>query len=632
MDANWITTTILNSIDGFFDWHLNTGQIILSSTFKTLLGYTKEELASDNKYFFQENLHAQERDKILNEFSIIFNGHRERFSKEMRLKHKNGSFVWIRLQGKIFRDSQSKAQRFSGIALNVDEQRQNLSLETSQTDDKTRFVTMLNHDMRSPLAAIISTSHLIVEEPLSPKQAKYIRNIEHSADLLLKLVNDILDIAKLDAGKLSIEFHPFSIDDMLQSVIAMMMPGYEEKGLFLKVNSDASLPPLVVSDSTRLQQLLVNFLSNALKFTQTGGITLNTNYTPISTSKGKLYIEVVDTGVGISVDTIPMLFKEYTQADISTSRVYGGTGLGLAICKKLISLLGGEIGARSQEESGSTFWFEITVDLPLQKNTTQSQPSSKLEKSILKKLHILVAEDNAVNQEVMIGLLERLGHTVVIAANGQLAVDFIQKNTFDVILMDINMPILDGVEACQAIRQFNKNIPIIAVTANSLESEKKRCLDAGMNHFMTKPVDKTKLSEMLRPFQHSDALTSSPNTKTEGIPKKMSSEIFVNLTQFNSLMSDLGENRLKKLIMLYKQDAPGLIENLKNNIEPERSAHTLAGMSENLNFTALSQKSRAILSMVRENEGSPDYQALIADLPSVYAHTLQSLESILPPS
>lgn len=629
MDANWITTTILNSIDGFFDWHLNTGQIIFSSTFKTLLGYTKEELTGDNKYFFQENLHAQERDKVLNDFSIIFNGHRERLSKEMRLKHKNGSFVWVRLQGKIFRDPQSKAQRFSGIALNVDKQRQNLPLETPHIDDKTRFVTMLNHDMRSPLSAIISTSYLIAEEPLSPKQTKYIKNIESSADLLLKLVNDILDVAKLDAGKLSIEFQPVSIDTMIQSVIAMMMPGYEEKGLFLKTNLDAALPPLVISDSTRLQQILVNFLSNALKFTQTGGITLNVRYTPTTPLKGKLYIEVVDTGVGVSANTIPKLFTEYTQADISTPRVYGGTGLGLAICKKLISLLGGEIGARSQEKSGSTFWFEITVDLPHAQNSSKTKAPTMVTEESLKPLHVLVAEDNAVNQEVMLGLLERLGHTVVIAENGQVAVDCVQKNNFDIVLMDINMPILDGVETCQAIRKFNPKIPIIAVTANSLDSEKKRCLDAGMNQFMTKPVDKTKLSEMIRPYQTTDTNVPS-NTTSEGNSTSLSSEIFVNINQFKGLMSDLGENRLKKLITLYTQDAPGLIENLKNNIEPERSAHTLAGMSENLNLIAISQKSRIILSMARETDRPSTYHDLIAELPSIYHQTLQSLRTILP--
>lgn len=628
MDAHWITTTILSAIDGFLDWNLLSGKIVLSPPFKKLMGYTKEELGGDNKHFFHENAHASDKDIIMQAFSSAFAGKRSRFAKEMRIKRKHGDYIWVRLQGKIFRNIEGKAERFSGIVLDIHDARQGMVPAGEQlgaAHSKSKVVTMLNHEMRSPLASIISTAHLMAEDELTPKQERHVQNIIHSADFLLKLVSDVLDASKLDAGKIKIEAIPFSVREMLDDVRFIMSPACQEKGLSFDIFVDESIPKITIGDRTRLQQILINFTSNAVKFTKKGGVQINTNYTAITTHTGKLYMEVIDTGIGIPSDRMHMLFKEFSQTDISTSRLYGGSGLGLSICKKLMELMGGHIAARSEEGVGSTFWFEVTVDV--QKGPRKEQESSMtvINKDQLKSLRVLVAEDNAVNQEVMTGLLERLKHKVTLADNGQVAVELTQKETFDVILMDINMPLKDGVEACREIRMFNKDIPIIAITANGMESERKRCLEAGMNEFATKPVDRAKLEALLYPYQAQGKIVLDEHEVNQNT---MPSEPLFDKGQLKQLVDDLGESRIKRLVDLYKQDAPGLIENLKNNTDMERSAHTLAGMSENLYFMAISKRARSILQMVREENADQHIRVLANELPNFYTLTTDQVHKM----
>ncbi len=627
--ANWITSAILQSIDGFFDWSIPTGRMSLSTPMKQLLGYTREHFSGDNKHFFQENLHSGDMDRVLGDLINSFKSHKERVVFECRLKKKAGDYLWVRIQGRIFRNEAGMAQHFAGIVLDVSEERQHISETKENSQAKSKFIATLNHELRSPLASIMNASDLILEEPLSDKQTRYVRNIKQSADLLLKLVNDILDMSKIDAGKLVIEYQPFSFQNLVDSSIDMLKPSALQKGLYLENHIDKALPQTIISDSTRLQQIILNFASNAIKFTKIGGVKINAQFKPVNKHKAKLYVEVVDTGIGIPEERISGLFKDFMQADISTSRIYGGTGLGLSICKKIVGLMGGEIGLRSKEGVGSVFWFDVSVDL-VQTEKDKSKTDSKAYPSrVLKKLKILVVEDNMVNQQVMMGLLEKLGHEVVVAENGQIAVDFVRENPFDLIFMDINMPVKDGIEACKEIRTFNKNIPIIAITANGMTSEKERCLNAGMDSFATKPVDTAKLELLVSPY-----LTSEGGQKITQIHNvnhgEITSEILINKDSIYQLIGDLGEGKVKRLLDLYQQDAPGLIMNLEKNIDAERSAHTLAGMSENLNFTAISHRSRSILQMVREQREGADLQSLVTDLASIYKETIKEVSLILP--
>jgi|GEM_PF-5226379 len=647
LDSNWFSSALLSSIDGFFDWSIISGKITLSASLKSLLGYARQDLNGDNRNFFLENLHTADQERVLKEFAIFFASSRMEFSSEFRLKLRDGNFKWLRLQGRCYRDDLGKCHRFAGVLFNINEYKRHLSESMEGSDAKSKFIAVLNHELRSPLASIVGTTRLMMEEPLSEKQTRYANNIIQSADLLLTLVNDILDISKITAGKLEIDLQPFDFSEVLENTVEMYSPTSMEKGLFIKTKLDPAIPKTIIGDSVRIRQIILNLCSNALKFTKDGGIHINTRYTPLTANRGKLRIEIVDTGIGIPEDKISLLFQDFTQADISTSRRYGGTGLGLSICKKLVDLMGGEIKVTSKNGEGSTFAFEIPVGLPTKDATTTistspkelnegkasycatSTPSENSKRKTA--LNILVAEDNAMNQEIMKGLLENLGHQVTLAENGEIAANLCLKGKFDIILMDINMPVMDGVESCQKIRKTNKTIPIIAVTANSLDSERKRCIEAGMNDFTTKPVDKKKLTTLLEPYL--PQATQSNSSKGKESPMTSSSvppTSYIEIDAFKQLIEDLGESKIKNFVDLYKKDAPKLIENLKGSINPEQAAHTLAGMSENLNFSALGKQSRIILQLAKEHGSDDKIKELSAILPSLYDATLKSVENLLP--
>lgn len=668
-DTNWFSTAILNSIDGFFDWSTLSGHISLSASFKNFLGYTRSELNKINKEFFSEYTHGDDRDRVHEEFSSFFKSLKNTHTSEFRLRAKSGDYVWVHINGKAQRDDLGTCHRFAAVVKNIDGYKNDIDKMAKLSESKSKFIASLNHELRSPLASIMGIANLMMDEDISENHKKFMGNIISSADMLMNLVNDILDISKIAAGKLSLENRPIHFRELLSQVHEIVRPQQESKNIFFCIKNDLYMPEYILTDSTRMKQVLLNLCTNAIKFTKTGGIFINTKYTPINNSSGKLYVEVVDSGIGIPEDRIDLLFQDFTQADITTTRQYGGTGLGLAICRKIIGLMGGNISVNSEPNVGSTFWFEIPVEVALQnqdtkdaspqKNTsppkektslkdlTPNEPSTKTystSTSSNKKGHamntstsldILVAEDNMVNQAVMQGLLEKLGHKVTIAEDGLEAVQCHGQGNFDLILMDINMPNMNGIEACQKIRETDKKIPIIAVTANTLEEEKQKCLAAGMNQFATKPVSKEKLLDLLKEFVDkkqaaNPGIAPSVVSETKPVSTAPASEIiYVDTASLKQLISDLGNSRITKFVELYKNDAPRLIENIKGNVDVETSAHTLAGMSENLNFTALGKLSRSILTMTKSQNDANTLKEKANTLPGIYEETMKAVEILL---
>ncbi|PIS10873.1 MAG: hypothetical protein COT73_06885, partial [Bdellovibrio sp. CG10_big_fil_rev_8_21_14_0_10_47_8] len=405
---------------------------------------------------------------------------------------------------------------------------------------KSRFLANMSHEIRTPLNGIIGLTELLANTLLSEEQLQFTQLISASGEQLMTIISDILDFSKIEAGKMSLEKVAFDPVRLAHQTLQLMQPRAKQKGISLELKIDSPLPSSVVGDPVRISQVLNNFTGNAIKFTPAGKVIVELKLIKELPDAFELEFSVHDTGIGISEAEQGRLFEPFTQAHESTSRNFGGTGLGLSICKQLTELMGGQIGVDSSPGKGSRFWFqtslEKSISTPIQKtNPISSLTSSPEQNHTPEKYLVLVAEDNPVNQLITMTYLKDLGYRYDLVENGEQAVDAFKNKKYDLILMDCQMPGVDGYEATARIRKLQKTkIPIIAVTAHAMKNEEEKCLNIGMDGILRKPFQRDQLQKMILPWLERD--------KTYD---------FTILNHFKGISDENGQDLRKTLIETY---------------------------------------------------------------------------------
>lgn len=518
------------STDGLWDWKIATNEAYYSPRFRDLLGYDALELP-DHPWAWDRFLHPEDAAAVRlaveqhladnKPFDIIF-----------RLQNKAQEWRWFRSRAEAIRDTDGHPIRMTGALsditslklaeLKLAQQAQVLAQARDQAEAanqaKSAFIANMSHEIRTPMTAILGYVDLLSDPYQTEEQrSAHVAVIKQAGEHLLEIINDILDLSKIEAGKMQVEKIAMSPTDTVRDVIAFLQTEARRRGLELTAHFEGSIPKQISSDPFRLRQILVNLIGNALKFTAAGGVKLVVKVVPHpQQSRSVLAFEVHDTGIGLSSEQLAELFRPFSQADASTTRKFGGTGLGLTICRRMAHLLGGQIQVTSQLGRGSTFVATVDmgspdqlemIELPDGNLATTSPTEQNHESDLRLRGRILLVEDNIVNQKLVRHLLSRKGAQVDVANHGRDAVDQAlrvqqasrqnpQELPYSVILMDMQMPELDGYAATRELRDSGYHRPIVALTAHAMADDRQKCLDAGCDDHLTKPIDRVRLLEV----------------------------------------------------------------------------------------------------------------------------------------
>ena len=548
-------------------------------------------------------LHPDDRIRVLEAWAAFARGERE-FTLEYRFVHKNGTLAWVAGRAVALRDSAGQQDGYLGTVADISERKEleaqltvarDQALEASRL--KSEFLANMSHEIRTPMNGVLGMADLLMDTSLNEEQKQMGQVIRGSAENLLTIIDDILDFSKIEAGKLRIESADFNLRAQIEQVLALLAPRAMAQGLTLASDLPPHLPPGLSGDAGRIQQVLVNLMGNAVKFTEKGGVTLAVR--PLRSARPDYYafrIEVRDTGIGITAEQKARLFQPFSQADGSTTRRYGGTGLGLAIAQQLLQLMDGRIGLESAAGQGSVFWFEL--ELPLVKESAPRLEAGGIKPALA--VHagarILVTEDNTANQLLIRLQLNRLGLSHEIVSDGRAAIERLASGDYAAVLMDCQMPLLDGYETTQQIRAGaagvrQPKIPIIALTAHAMASDREKCLASGMDKYLSKPIRLEELQQVLQSL----GVVSLPSETPEKPAKPPVSAVLepAQLAQLSALPGRQGSALLDDLVAMALKELPVDIVRLHALVEQRTGAelvqlaHRLAGSAASLGAVSL---------------------------------------------
>jgi PAS domain S-box-containing protein len=452
------------------------------------------------------------------------------FYIESRLVIPGKGTYWLSISSSFSYYSTKGTKVFTGIMIDITAQKnleKDLIKAREQAEQfaksKDNFLANMSHEIRTPMNAVLGMAGQLAKTNLDDKQRFYLETIYSASENLLVILNDILDLTKIKAGKLGLERLGFRPSEVFARALQVMMHKAEEKGLLLRIGfCDPQLSDVLIGDPYRLNQVLLNLLSNAIKFTAVGSVDLSCRVLEDTGTAQQIGIDVADTGMGMDDSFIENLFEKFTQEYDSVTRKFGGTGLGMSICKELITLMGGDIQVTSKKGVGTTIHLIITLEKGGESDLL-SRDNTPVDTDSLKNKKVLVVDDNDMNRLVATTMLENYGTVLFEAANGQEAIDFLRDQSVDIVLMDIQMPVMSGLEASRVIREeISPTLPIIALTANAIRGEKDKCMAAGMNGYLSKPFEESALIKMITgsiPRQEANTLSASPDPALGAVPQ-----------------------------------------------------------------------------------------------------------------